>query len=140
MIRLAVLLLACLAACRGPDTVRSGVGYRDEELAWDGGSGGATDYGGGQAWVEVEWYLAPRPVVMSYDTDTRLFLQGDRPAQAPVAVNVAGDESSSVIGDTVKLAKHARNPDGSFSWEGVVLVVSLAGLGALIWYASRRKR
>lgn len=132
--RTLALLLLALCACRAPDDISTGIGWRDEEFG--GHFTPSTDYTGGQVWVSGTWHLTPQPVSLSLDTDTRLFLQGERPANGgPVSVNVEKpDAPKSVIGE---LAEAGKDKDGNWTRDGVFALLILAAVAVVFLLAKR---
>lgn len=134
MIRLAVLTLLILTSCRSPDSVRVGVGHRQEHL-------GPATYGGQTAWVEGEWKLSS--AVIEYGPNTQLFLsqQGAHRAahdSTAVTVNVPAGEKKPDEPSTIdQLGKLGKDKDGDWSPVGAAVVLGIVAIGAV--YALRRQ-
>lgn len=127
MIRHAVLALL-VVSCAWPDSVRTGVGHRQESFAGDSGIL-HDDYTGQQFWIETEWHLSPRRTSIDAGPEFRLFLSElahHQPRSDKVEITVEGDAPKKGIledatDSATKLIDKTKNPDGTFSTEGVII-------------------
>ena len=137
------LVFLILMSCTAPDDLTVGGGWRDEELSWNGGANGVTDYVGPSLAVSATWHLKPREVVLNLSHDTKLFMQGDRPAQ-PVSVHVEKqtDDQKGVVESTVgALERAGKDKDGNWTGMGVLALLILAALVAgILFYLNRKPK
>jgi hypothetical protein len=124
-----------------PDEIQTGVGYRDEQFR---GGSPSIDYTGPSGWIAGTWHMAPRQTVVTFDTDTRLFLLGERTAKGdsgPVSVHVEKpDAPKGILGELGDLTEKAKDKDGNVTGYTVLLILALAGMAGVVLYFANRKK
>jgi len=139
--RLVYTMLLALVACRVPDEVEVRGDYRMEQFR---GGQPEIDYTGPSLGLSGRWYLSPRPVSISLDTDSKIFLQGTSKGDStPVSVHVEKQtsEEGGMVEKTVgALEKAGKDKDGNWTVEGVfaLLIIAVVVVTLLFWLNKRK--
>lgn len=144
-------LMAAFAACREPDAIRLGVGYRDEQF-------GDAIYDGPRIYLEGEWVLRPtivqmspgEPLIVDLSDASKLFLseqeahRGARADTPDVAINLpdmgppAPPEPTDDDGHADEIKAVADLP--GYFWIGLPIALLALSVPLAVWVWGKRQR